>query len=155
MCCSVLQHVAACCSVLQYVAVCCSVLQCVAVCCRTTPEVSTLQVASIAVVQCVTVCCSVLQCVAVCCSVLRFVAGLLLRCLLSLCVASRMWVRPWSVVIVPPERNWEFRWDTEMCWCFIYVTIKPVAGTTERTVIESQTFPPPHQKQVDVKTFFL
>jgi len=145
--------------------VCCSVLQYVVVCCRTTPEVSTLQVASIAVVQCVAVCCSmlqcvavccsVLQCVAVCCSVLQCVAGLLLRCLLSLCAASRMWVRHQSVVIVPPERNLEFRRDTEMCCCFIYVTVKPVSGTTQRTVIESQTFPPPHQKQVDIVTFFL
>ena len=56
---------------------------------------------------------------------------------LSLCAASRMWVRHRSVVIVPPEGGLEFRWDSEMCWCFIHVTIKLVSGTTQRSVIES------------------
>ena len=57
--------------------------------------------------------------------------------LLSLCAASRMWVRHRSVVIVPPEGDLEFWWDSEMCWCFIHVTIKLVSGTTRRSVIES------------------
>jgi len=35
------------------------------------------------------------------------------------------------VVIVPPEGGLEFRWDSEMCWCFIHVTIKLVSGTTQ------------------------
>jgi len=48
-----------------------------------------------------------------------------------------MWVRHVSVVIVPPEGDWEFRWDSEMCWCFIHVTIKLVSGTTRTSVIES------------------
>ena len=50
--------------------------------------------------------------------------------ILSLCAASWMWVRHQSVVIVPPEGDLEFRWDLEMCWCFIHVTIKLVSGTT-------------------------
>ena len=41
------------------------------------------------------------------------------------------------VVIVSPEGDLEFRWDSEMFWCFIYVTIKLVSGTTQRSVIES------------------
>ena len=66
---------------------------------------------------------------------------------LSLCAASRMWVRHRSVVIVPPEGNLEFRWDSEMCWCFIHVTINIVSGTTQRCVMEScithvSSFPP-------------
>jgi len=60
--------------------------------------------------------------------------------------ASRMWVRHWSVVIVPPEGDLKFWWDAEMCWCFIHVTVKLVSGTTQRSVIESCTtnsfFPP-------------
>ena len=50
---------------------------------------------------------------------------------------SRMWVRHRSVVIVPLEGGLEFRWELEMCWCFIYVTIKLVSGTTRKSVIES------------------
>jgi len=57
--------------------------------------------------------------------------------ILSLCAASRIWDRHRSVVIVPPEGDLESRWDSEMCWCFIYVTIKLVSGTTQRSVIES------------------
>jgi len=56
---------------------------------------------------------------------------------LSLCAASWMWVMHRSVVIVPPEGGLEFRWDSEMCWCFVHVTIKLVSGTTQRPVIES------------------
>jgi len=41
------------------------------------------------------------------------------------------------VVIVPPEGGLEFRWDSDMCWCFIHVTINLVSGTTQRSVIES------------------
>jgi len=57
----------------------------------------------------------------------------------SLCAASRMWVRHRSVAIVPPERDLQNWWDSEMpvCWCFIHVTIKLVSGTTQRSVIES------------------
>ena len=55
----------------------------------------------------------------------------------SLCAASRMWVRHRSVVIVPPEGDLEFRWDSETCWYFIHVTIKLDPGTTQRSVIES------------------
>jgi len=61
----------------------------------------------------------------------------LVKSLLSLCAASRMWVKHRSVVIVPSEGGLEFRWDSEMCWCFIHVTIKLVLGTTQRSVIES------------------
>jgi len=61
----------------------------------------------------------------------------LCRLVLSLCVASRMWVRHRSLVIVPPEGGLEFRWDSEMCWCFIHVTIKLVMGTTQKSAIES------------------
>jgi len=58
--------------------------------------------------------------------------------ILSLCAASRMWVRHRSVVIVPPEGDLEFRWDSEMCSCFIHVSIKLVSGiTTQRSVIKS------------------
>ena len=57
---------------------------------------------------------------------------------LSLCAASRMWVRHRLVVIVPPEGGLEFRWDSAMYWCFIHVTIKLVSGTTQRSVIESR-----------------
>ena len=46
-------------------------------------------------------------------------------------------VRHRSVVIVPPEGGLEFGLDSEMCWCFIHVTIKLVSGTTRRSVIES------------------
>jgi len=68
---------------------------------------------------------------------------------LSLCAASRMWVMHQSVVIVSLEGDCEFRWDSEMCWCFIHVTIKLFSGTTQRSVMEScsHTFPPPHEKQ--------
>jgi len=31
-----------------------------------------------------------------------------------------------NVVIVPPEGGLEFRWNSEMCWCFIHVTTKLV-----------------------------
>jgi len=48
-----------------------------------------------------------------------------------------MWVEHRSVVIVPPEGGLEFRWDSEMCWCFIHITIELVLGTTRRSVIES------------------
>ena len=37
---------------------------------------------------------------------------------LSLGAASLMWVRHWSVVIVPPVGGLKFWWDSEMCWCF-------------------------------------
>jgi len=42
-------------------------------------------------------------------------------------------------VIVPPEGDLEFRWDSEseMCWCFIHVMIELISGTTQRSVIES------------------
>jgi len=39
---------------------------------------------------------------------------------LSLCAASQMWVGHRSVVIVPPEGDLEFWWDSEMYWCFIH-----------------------------------
>ena len=45
--------------------------------------------------------------------------------------------RHWIVVKVPPEGDLEFQWDSEMCRCFIHVTIKLVSGTTQRSVIES------------------
>jgi len=43
------------------------------------------------------------------------------------------------VVIVSPEGDLEFRcqWGSEMCCCFIHVTINLVSGTTQRSVIES------------------
>ena len=31
----------------------------------------------------------------------------------SLCAASQMWVRHWSVVIIPPEGDLEFWWDSK------------------------------------------
>jgi len=69
----------------------------------------------------------------------------------SLCATTRMWVRHRSVVIVPLEGGLIFRWDSEMCWCFIHVTIKLVSGMTPRSVIEScithVSEPPPHEKQ--------
>ena len=42
-------------------------------------------------------------------------------------------------VVIAPEGDLEFRWDSEMCWSFIHVrvTIKLVLGTTQRSVIES------------------
>ena len=52
-------------------------------------------------------------------------------------VASRMWVRHRSVVIVEQVEDSKFRWDAEMCLCFIHVTFKLVSGTTQRSVIES------------------
>ena len=56
---------------------------------------------------------------------------------LSLGAASLMWVRHWSVVIVPPVGCLEIWWDSEMCWCFIHVTIKLITGMTQRSLIES------------------
>ena len=52
-----------------------------------------------------------------------------------------------SVVIVPPEGDLKSIWDSEMCSCFIYVTVKLVLGTTRRSVIDScithvSSFPP-------------
>jgi len=41
------------------------------------------------------------------------------------------------VVIVLPEGDLEFRWDSEICWCFIHVTIKLFSGTIQTSVIES------------------
>jgi len=49
-----------------------------------------------------------------------------------------MWVRHRSVVIVILEGDLEFRWDLEMCWSGIHVTIKLVSETTRRSVIESR-----------------
>ena len=49
-----------------------------------------------------------------------------------------MWVRHRSLVIVPPEGDFEFWWDSDLCWCFIHVTIKLVLGMTRRSVIESK-----------------
>jgi len=56
-------------------------------------------------------------------------------------------VRNRSVVIVPPEGDLKSIWDSEMCSCFIYVTVKLVLGTTRRSVIDScithvSSFPP-------------
>ena len=56
--------------------------------------------------------------------------------MLSLCAASRMWVRRRSVVIVPPEGGLKSRRDSQ-CWWFIHVTVKLVLGTIQKSVIES------------------
>ena len=53
-----------------------------------------------------------------------------------MCAASRIFVRHRSVVAILLEGDLEFRWDAEMCWCFIHVTVKLVSGTTHRSVIE-------------------
>jgi len=53
------------------------------------------------------------------------------QAVLSPCVASRMWVRHRSVVMVPPNGGLESRTDPEMCECFIYVTLKLVSATTQ------------------------
>ena len=46
-----------------------------------------------------------------------------------------------SVVIVPPEVGLESpggsERDSEMCWCFIRITVRLFSGTTQRSVIES------------------
>ena len=40
--------------------------------------------------------------------------------------------------IVPPEGDMEFRWDSEMCWCFIHVPIASFAISTSH--------PPPFER---------
>ena len=56
---------------------------------------------------------------------------------LSLCAASRMWVRHRSVVMIPLEGGLESRRDSRKRLCFIYVTVKIVLGLTYKIIIES------------------
>ena len=75
----------------------------------------------------------------------------------SLCATSRMQVRPWSVVIVPPEGGLESRWDsrTPECssLCFIHVVIKIVSGATPIESWNTQISPSPHNKTFVFKLF--
>jgi len=55
---------------------------------------------------------------------------LMLLLLLSLCAASRMWVRHWSVVIVPLEGGLEFSAGLTKKIVLIHVTVKNSLGFT-------------------------
>jgi len=50
--------------------------------------------------------------------------------LLSLCTASRMWVRHRSVVIISPRVVWNSRRDSRKRLCFIHVTVENSLGFT-------------------------
>jgi len=56
---------------------------------------------------------------------------------LSLCAASRMWVRHRSVLIIPPEGGLQSRWESWKRLCFIHVTVQIVSGLPYKIIIES------------------